>query len=147
MSSDCGRKPEHPEKETLTDTGRTCRLHTERTPECPARNPTHTHQVISRRQVISRHHHLSHLIILIRRGGVVGKHWPDSRTLGRLHTHTSGVGQFRISSSPDWISSDRLRDTNTPARSPSKALEVRHNYNLVGSMVGSGTYPSRFSGW
>uniref|UniRef100_A0A0E9XUY1 Uncharacterized protein n=1 Tax=Anguilla anguilla TaxID=7936 RepID=A0A0E9XUY1_ANGAN len=29
MSLDCGRKPEYPE-ETHTDTGRTCKLHTER---------------------------------------------------------------------------------------------------------------------
>ncbi|KAL7850735.1 hypothetical protein SRHO_G00200840 [Serrasalmus rhombeus] len=31
MSLDCGRKPENPE-ETHADTGRTCKLHTERIP-------------------------------------------------------------------------------------------------------------------
>ncbi|KAL6467312.1 hypothetical protein MHYP_G00251160 [Metynnis hypsauchen] len=39
MSLDCGRKPENPE-ETHTDTGRTCRLHTERTPVARPGNRT-----------------------------------------------------------------------------------------------------------
>ncbi|KAL7882886.1 hypothetical protein SRHO_G00005440, partial [Serrasalmus rhombeus] len=55
MSLDCGRKPENPE-ETHADTGRTCKLHTERTLATRPGNRTQALLAVRQQRYPPRHH-------------------------------------------------------------------------------------------
>ncbi|KAL6468638.1 hypothetical protein MHYP_G00221620, partial [Metynnis hypsauchen] len=64
MSLDCGRKPENP-KETHADTGRTCKLHIERTPVARPGNRTQALLAVRRQRYPPRHRDATSLLLFL----------------------------------------------------------------------------------